>query len=684
MRKRRNLRNDITFTCLQSSTLKTPKVLLVSNRRRSENDSSILFADNSQLPSPTILNENDKLFPPTPLSLLSKFHDKVIVNQVKTEYITPNSHMNNQSCSSCDRFIPNRSHLRTDLCRASILDAEKRRCYAIEKKISGKKIEKDSLTPLENEFRLRMRNALLDIPMNEFVHPESGRKSFSCKKKTDNLLSTPQTLPLNLENNFSSNITSRGYPYNMAYASLSDLEENMTCIDGPFSNSDCDDSRIFSFRSNNSSIESSFTSIPTKKGICSSTNHSCETPLHLPIRASALCPVAPDPYSHDQLHVLQRTKIDFSSDCIDPVSIAEHEHQSLVKKVGRKINASPTRILDAPMLIDDYYLNLLSWGSNNILAVALGNSVYLWDPMSGDTKKMFTLPGSNAYVTSVQWSNIPEKNNYLAVGTNEGPTQLWDTKVIKKVRKLRGHSSRVSSLSWNHNTLSTGGRDSFIIHHDPRCYNNIVSSYTGHTHEVCGLKWNDDGCTLASGGNDNYLCLWDAAMSRRNSKTHGRIKEEIRSGLKPRLILTEHDAAVKALAWCPFHRGLLASGGGKEDKSIKFWNSNFGTLQKSIDTGSQVCSLLWSKHNRELCSSHGYSDNQLILWRYPAMTKIQEFKSHTARVLHMDQNPDGSCIVSAAADETLQFWDVFGSPLNQSHRNSIPFGGIIGQQCLIR
>ena len=32
----------------------------------------------------------------------------------------------------------------------------------------------------------------------------------------------------------------------------------------------------------------------------------------------------------------------------------------------------PERILDAPNLIDDYYLNLLDWSSTNILAVSLG------------------------------------------------------------------------------------------------------------------------------------------------------------------------------------------------------------------------------------------------------------------------------------------------------------------------
>lgn len=123
-------------------------------------------------------------------------------------------------------------------------------------------------------------------------------------------------------------------------------------------------------------------------------------------------------------------------------------------------------------------------------------------------------------------------------------------------------------------------------------------------------------------------------MSRRNntSSFRGNDAQFDSSNIGPRLTLTQHKAAVKALAWCPFHRGLLASGGGTADRTIKFWNTNSGAVLNSIDTGSQVCSLLWSKHQREICSSHGFSENQLLLWKYPTMTKIQEFKGHTARV----------------------------------------------------
>jgi hypothetical protein len=48
------------------------------------------------------------------------------------------------------------------------------------------------------------------------------------------------------------------------------------------------------------------------------------------------------------------------------------------KKSIRKIPRLPFKVLDAPSLADDYYLNLVDWSANNVVAVALGSSVFLW------------------------------------------------------------------------------------------------------------------------------------------------------------------------------------------------------------------------------------------------------------------------------------------------------------------
>lgn len=398
-----------------------------------------------------------------------------------------------------------------------------------------------------------------------------------------------------------------------------------------------------------------------------------------------------DPFSHDQLHVLHRAASNSSSNNssnatpFDSLSQAENRLRSVTKSIGRRIPKTPSRILDAPELVDDYYLNLVSWSESNVLAVALGQCVYLWEAETGNIKHLLTLKEETDFVTSVSWVRDKGNSHYIAVGTNHNMVQLWDADAERRLRSLDGHSARVGALSWNQHWLSSGGRDSLIVQHDVRSRNHVVSTYVGHTQEVCGLKWNDEGSTLASGGNENLLCLWDASMSRRGTGTGTGYNNNQRanpafdsSNIGPRLALTQHKAAVKALAWCPFHRGLLASGGGTADRTIKFWNTNSGTVLNSIDTGSQVCSLLWSKHQREICSSHGFSENQLILWKYPTMTKIQEFKGHTARVLHMDQSPDGGCVVSAAADETLRFWDVFGSPPSERKGNNLAMGNFSG------
>ncbi|KAK6137240.1 hypothetical protein DH2020_029011 [Rehmannia glutinosa] len=252
--------------------------------------------------------------------------------------------------------------------------------------------------------------------------------------------------------------------------------------------------------------------------------------------------------------------------------------------------SSPERTLDAPDIVDDFYLNLLDWGSGNVIAIALGNSVYLWDASDGSISELLSTDDDDiGPVTSVKWA--PD-GKHLAVGFNNSDVQLWDSSPIRLLRTLRGgHQLRVVSLDWNDHILTTGGMDGLIINNDSN---------------------------------------------------------------------------------------LLASGGGIGDQCIKFWNTNTGACLNSVNTGSQVCALLWSTHERELLSAHGFNDNQLTLWKYPSMVKIVELFGHTSRVLSMTKSPDGHNVASIAGDETLRFWNVFGTPLEKPgiERKQEPFPNV--------
>ncbi|KAL6342317.1 hypothetical protein AAG906_007531 [Vitis piasezkii] len=322
--------------------------------------------------------------------------------------------------------------------------------------------------------------------------------------------------------------------------------------------------------------------------------------------------------------------------------VRSQSKEAYLKLLAETFNMNRSRILafkNKPhtrkkLISDEFYSSVhQSKPSNNVLALALQNTVYLWDASNGSPRACH-VDDENGPITSVSWVD----GQYIAIGLNNSMT-------------LRGgHQSRVGSLDWKNHILTTGGMDGRIINNDVRVHSHIVATFRGHRQEVCGLKWSTSGQQLASGGNDNLLYIWDRSMASMHSRSQWLHR------------LEDHTAAVKALAWCPFQRNLLASGGGGSDCCIKFWNTHTGACLNSVDTGSQVCALLWNKNERELLSSHGFMQNQLTLWMYPSMVKIAELTGHTSRVLFMAQSPDGRTVATAAGDETLKFWNAFGMP----------------------
>ncbi|XP_041658449.1 cell division cycle protein 20 homolog [Cheilinus undulatus] len=311
----------------------------------------------------------------------------------------------------------------------------------------------------------------------------------------------------------------------------------------------------------------------------------------------------------------------------------------------RYISSTPYSILDAPELRNDFYLNLFDWSSQNVLAVALQNSVYLWDATEGEITLLTKLKHEEDYICSLSWT---KEGSYIAIGTSDGEVQLWDVDSQKHLRTMISHTARVGSLSWNDHILSSGSRSGHIHHHDVRVSEHHISTLTGHSEEVCGLKWSTDGRYLASGGNDNLVCIWP----RVQEGSFGNSSQMVHC-------LSDHQGAVKALAWCPWQSYILASGGGTSDRHIRTWNVNSGSCINSLNTQSQISSLLFAPNHKELVSAHGYAHNNVVIWKYPTFTKVAELNGHEDRVLSLSLSPDYSTVATIAADETIRLWKCF-------------------------
>lgn len=253
---------------------------------------------------------------------------------------------------------------------------------------------------------------------------------------------------------------------------------------------------------------------------------------------------------------------------ISPMSTAVEN--MVVNPVSKRriISSVPYKVLDAPGLRDDFYLNLVDWGSNNVVAVGLQHRVFLWSAKTTRVSQLCEFDDTET-VSSVSWN---PRASRLAVANGTGVVQLWDAEKQKQVRTLSVSGGRVGIISWNaaHHYITMGTKSGVIYNADLRSPDPYVMKMSGHKHEVCGLDWSPDEMQLCSGGNDNKLLVWDARAS------------------SPTIKFVGHKAAVKAITWSPHQVGLLASGGGTADRHIRFWSTLTGGPVHAVDTGSQV------------------------------------------------------------------------------------------------
>ena len=396
--------------------------------------------------------------------------------------------------------------------------------------------------------------------------------------------------------------------------------------------------------------------------------------------------------------------------CLHQLISTDSEFEAL-----RKIPQEPERILDAPNLTDNFYNNPLDWGSKNILSVCLGTYNYLWNYNNLETNLLTKNIDDIEYCTS----SFMDNGICIALGLNNGDIELWDIEKKIKIRNIKGHEDRVGTLTWNGYNLFSGSKDTNIIGHDVRIKNNMIMKLSGgHNKEVCTIKWNSDFKYLASGGNDNLVCLWDIrgkfnesnnsiwdflnSQSDDENEEDEKMEEDIEDEniednsnynsnfntinnnvnklllshkinflkkknfdknknnniIEPLTVINKHKGPVRALAWSPWQRSVLATGGGKKDNYIRFYNADTKSIIGEYNTGSQVCQILWNKYEKEIISSHGNNKNPIYVWSYPKMLKITELTGHLNRALYMTMSPDGCTLVTGSSDETLRFWNI--------------------------
>ena len=162
-----------------------------------------------------------------------------------------------------------------------------------------------------------------------------------------------------------------------------------------------------------------------------------------------------------------------------------------------------------------------------------------------------------------------------------------------------------------------------------------------------------------------------------------------------------HSAAIKAIAFCPWQRGLVATGGGSNDRAIHFYHTFSGACLATISVQAQVTSLIWSTSRREIAATFGYAQPEhpyrIAVFSWPECRQVVAIPwASEMRALLAIPYPGGpnemgrqvregerwwgrtaeeGCIVVACSDESVKFHEVWSGAKKSTGGNLGLLGG---------